>query len=378
MSKQQSLRTNIAFNESEVLRAFKVSVTSDGCTPIALQMFYNDEHAMTLGVRQTQVKTCAGTTVTGNFPIAAAPAITPTCAINPQVGATEQQGGVDPSLRPMFPALFITDLDVPPGNTNPLAGDWQYGGTGIPPDAVFGMWKAAVTVLDRTVTPNTYTVTPDADPPVNNWNLGLCSPPDPVPTPTPTNQGYGAECRWNISSLNLIPGHHYRLYFIVHDGDQNHSGGDSGQDCIFLNMPGTAPTPTPTATASPTPTATPTATVGDVLRRWQDVHEKKVTVVVSNFTGASQLLTGLSITWPQVNNGNLKSITFNGTTIYNTSTGAARLTRVRCSARRPSGRWPRAHAEPWCLTSTNNVSTNASNYTGSLTFNPFGAVTILP
>src|SRR5205823_1901045 len=55
-----SPRTNIAFNESEVLRAFRVSVTSDGCTPIAIQMFYNDEHAMTLGVRQTQVITCAG------------------------------------------------------------------------------------------------------------------------------------------------------------------------------------------------------------------------------------------------------------------------------------------------------------------------------
>src|SRR6266478_2483476 len=47
-------RTSIAFNESEVMRAFRVSTTPDGCTPVQLQMFYNDEHAMTLGVRQTQ------------------------------------------------------------------------------------------------------------------------------------------------------------------------------------------------------------------------------------------------------------------------------------------------------------------------------------
>src|SRR5689334_10983624 len=148
----------------------------------------------------------------------------------------------------MFPALFITDLSVPPGNTNPLAGDWQYGGTGIPPTAVFGTWKGATKTINQVN--NTVTVTPDADPPANNWNLDGSGPnqPDPVPTPTPTNQGYGAEVRWDISTLNLIPGHHYRLYFMVHDGDQNQSGGDSGQGCAFITMPGNAP---PTPTASP-------------------------------------------------------------------------------------------------------------------------------
>ena len=38
------------------------------------------------------------------------------------------------------------------------------------------------------------------------------------------------------------------------------------------------------------------------------------------------MLTGLSITWPQVTNGNLKSITLGATTIYNTSTGGGTLT----------------------------------------------------
>ena len=43
--------------------------------------------------------------------------------------------------RPVFPALYITDITNDPAN--PYAGDWQFGGTGIPPHAVFGTWKAA-------------------------------------------------------------------------------------------------------------------------------------------------------------------------------------------------------------------------------------------
>src|SRR5205807_3228984 len=156
----------------------------------------------------------------------------------------------------MFPSLYITDLEVPPGSTNALAGDWQYGGTGIPPTGVCGTWKAATKIIDQTVTPNTVTVTPDADPTTNpNWALGTGA--DPVPAPTPVTETYCAEARWNINTLGLIPGHHYRIYFIVHDGDQNKSGGDCGQANWYFTMPGTAP---PTPTASPTPTATATAT----------------------------------------------------------------------------------------------------------------------
>jgi len=49
------------------------------------------------------------------------------------------------------------------------------------------------------------------------------------------NQGYGAEVRWDLSTLNLVPGHQYRLYFMVHDGDQNKTGGDVGHDCAIFN-----------------------------------------------------------------------------------------------------------------------------------------------
>jgi hypothetical protein len=365
-----------------VLRAFR-AVVDTACQgqPGTLEMFYNDEHAMTLGVRQTQVKTCAGTTITGLFPVSTCTPI-PDHVTNPDVGATEAQGGIDPAGRPMFPALFITDLSVQPGLSNELAGDWQFGGTGIKPDDIFGTWKAAVSTLDKTVTPNVLTTTPDADPATNNWNLGPGS--DPIPTPTPTNQGYGTECRWNLASLGLIPGHRYRFYFMVHDGDQNNTGGDVGQACVYFTMPGTpppTPTPTPTPTASPTPTATPTATPGTITVGTKTFSAKKVTVKFFNDTGASQVLTGLSITWPQITNGNLTSITFNGTTIYATSTGGGSLTIPPPPLGGTTAQ--RTIATNTCGTLIfnfqSNVSTNPALYnTSSATFSPYGTVTWQP
>lgn len=218
-------RTNIAFSESEVLRKFVIGVDQSGCNPTTIQVFYNDEHALTLGIRQVIVKSNPPTP-TMNYTVANPP---------PQVGCatcTGDQADVDVSQRPIFPALFITDITDP--NANPLGGDWQYGGTAIPPDAVFGTWKAAVKTVDKTKTPNVITVTPDPDPAKNNWVLGTGS--DPVPAGL-KNEGYGAEIRWDISKLNLTPGHKYRLYFMVHDGDQNKAGGDSGQGCTILTIP---------------------------------------------------------------------------------------------------------------------------------------------
>ena len=142
--------TNIAFIESGVLRTFTVSVTN-ACLPDqagSIKLFYNDEHALTLGVRQVVVKTSSQTTTT-NYPISALPS-NPGSATNPDVGSTVASGdqaGTDVSGRPMFPALFITDVT---NNPNSLAGDWQYGGTGVPPTAVFGTWKGAVRTVDYT------------------------------------------------------------------------------------------------------------------------------------------------------------------------------------------------------------------------------------
>ena len=50
------------------------------------------------------------------------------------------------------------------------------------------------------------------------------------------------EARWNVSDLscNGVPlqkGHTYRMQFMVHDGDQNKTGGDVGQACATVIIP---------------------------------------------------------------------------------------------------------------------------------------------
>ncbi len=212
---------------------------------MSIQAFYSDEHALTLGVRQITVKSGKNTLSSTNYDIAklvTASGSTTGSATNPAVGASQANGGTDTAGRPMFPALFITDLSAGPGTSNPLAGDWQYGGTGVPPTAVFGTWKAAVKTTDCSKNPCTTTVTPDSDPAANNgsgknpttWNLGAGA--DPVPSGL-SLEGYGAEVRWDVNTLGLISGHQYRLYFMVHDGDQNKTGGDVGQACGYFTMP---------------------------------------------------------------------------------------------------------------------------------------------
>ncbi|HXU04565.1 MAG TPA: hypothetical protein VN903_26565, partial [Polyangia bacterium] len=217
--------TSTVFNENEVLRAIRPA----GSWPNGIvQMFYNDEHALTLGVRQVAVKTGAGATgtMTTDYPVTPL-AVNPSSALNPNVGTTAlagDQSGLDASLRPMWPALFITDITTNASNTD---GDWQMGGRPIAPSAIFGSWKAAVRTVDMTKNPAVTTITPDADPTKNNWSLAGG---DPVPTGL-SNEGYGAEARWNVS---LVPGRSYRLQVLVHDGDQNKGGGDSGEACVLF------------------------------------------------------------------------------------------------------------------------------------------------
>jgi hypothetical protein len=291
----------------------------------------------------------------------ASPGPTAQSVTNPMVGSQIQDGdqaGTDTSGRPMFPALFVTDVTYNPPFPLNLAGDWQYGGTAYPPSFVSGTWKAAIRIVDKTN--NTVTVTPDADPPVNNWNLGPGA--DPVCSPTPQNEGYGAEIRWNIADLGLQPGHTYRLYFMEHDGDQNKTGGDSGQGCAFITVPGPppgTPSPTPTASPTPTPTPTPTATPAGVVVGGKlfgpSGATKTVVVTFQNNTGVSQLLTALSFTWPQNPNGNLTTSSFLANTTTARTIGAGLCGTVT-------------------FTFQNNVSTNPALYTGSATFNPFGPV----
>ncbi len=226
-------RTGIAFNESEVLRAFSPPPGGPAVTGQTIKVWYSDEHALTLGVRQINVLVSGNLKQTFNYPVTPLGS-NPGSATNPSVGATNlngDQAGTDPMDRPMFPALFITDITNDPTSQ---AGDWQYGGTPIAPHSVFGTWKAAVKTVDKTKPVWTYTTTPDADPSKNNWNLGPGSDPPPLGL---KDEGYGAEVRWEVDKLGLISGHNYRLQFMVHDGDQNKVGGDTGENCTTIAVP---------------------------------------------------------------------------------------------------------------------------------------------
>jgi hypothetical protein len=213
--------TSVVFNENDVLRA----IVPAGALPMAsVRVFYNDEHALTLGVRSVAVKTASGTTTT-DYPVSSLTS-DPGSVTNAQTGANElagNQSGFDQSQRPMWPVLFVTDVTSDPTSRS---GDWQMGGKPYSPSAVFGSWKAAVRTVDTTMSPAAVSIAPDADPAKNNWSLGTGS--DPVPTGL-SNEGFGAEVRWDVL---LTPGHSYRFQAMVHDGDQNKVGGDSGEACL--------------------------------------------------------------------------------------------------------------------------------------------------
>lgn len=227
--------SSVIFSESDTLQAFDSSVGT-------IRAWYTDEHALTLGVRQVIAKTRTSTTTT-DYPFTDFNGLS---AVSPQVGTTfaaGDQAGTDTATyspaygfldhgRPLWPALFITDITDP---TNTVLGDWQQGGSPIPPSAVYGTWKGAVRTVDQTRTPELITVTPDADPVKNFWN-GI---PDVPPGGFGSSGGYGAEIVWNVG--NLLSGHTYRLQFMTHDGDQNKSGGDAGEACIVMTVTPVSP-----------------------------------------------------------------------------------------------------------------------------------------
>ena len=217
-----SALTSITFNEDGVLRGIQPSGSASSGV---VRLFYNDEHALTLGVLSVVVKTASGA-MTTDYPVSALPA-DPGSVISPQTGSNVlagEQSGLDPSLRPMWPSLFITDVSV---DHSSRAGDWQQGGRPSGPNAVYGTWKAALRTVDETVSPSTVSITPDADPSKNDWNLGG---PDTAPQGL-SNEGYGAEVVWNVP---FTAGHSYRVQVLVHDGDQNKAGGDSGEACVLF------------------------------------------------------------------------------------------------------------------------------------------------
>jgi hypothetical protein len=248
--------TSVVFNESSVLTGAAINVNNG-----TFEVWYTDEHALTLGVNQVTVIAANGTVTTTNY------AVTPMngdpgSATNPAVGTTAttgDQAGTDTSGRPLTPSLYITDITNDPTSRS---GDWQYGGTAIAPSAVFGAWKSFSKTVDYT-RGGAVTLTGANDPAQNGWNLG---PGADTPPPGLQSSGYTAEVRWNLNDLAkqglLLPGHNYRFYVMVHDGDQNKTGGDVGQASYQVNSPIPAPPASLSGFVFDTSSGTPVAMPG--------------------------------------------------------------------------------------------------------------------
>jgi hypothetical protein len=191
-------RTSVTFNESTILTGYMPAIA--GPTDI-IKAYYVDEHALTLG------KNANGKTIS--------PCNCNTNPDNVQSPSIGDPTAVDSSGRPIYPALFITDITNDPNST---AGDWQNGGTPIPPSGVLGTWKTL-----GGGNPATY----------NNYNVGNG---DVVPQTTDardlTRPVFSAEVQWDVKKLNLPAGHVFRMEFMFHDGDRE---SDVGVGCATVH-----------------------------------------------------------------------------------------------------------------------------------------------
>ncbi|HEU4731353.1 MAG TPA: hypothetical protein VFT22_25845 [Kofleriaceae bacterium] len=182
-----------------------INAVGGGSSPAIIQVFYNDEHALTLGCE------------TSSHPVE--PLATDPDAVHyPQTG---DPACTDTVGRPLRPVVFVTDISVDPSCT---AGDMQNGGPAYDPVAIFGSWKSATEDSNHVGTPAT------ADPAANKWNLTSQADPIPASAMAAGKENYGTELRFEVG---LISGHSYRIQVIAHDGDQN-KGGDSGEACAIF------------------------------------------------------------------------------------------------------------------------------------------------
>jgi len=229
-------RPGVVFSESYIFQKLDL----EGRNLVA---YYSDEHPITLGVREVIVISNSGTTTT-NFNFSTFQGNTPYCMDFPLVGTTATIGdlaGTDTATcssnkdcaRPLAPALFITDITFLSTSTS---GDWQNYGTPNFAQKICGVWKGAVRTVDNTKSPSVVSVAPDADGNTpNNWNLGNQS--SQYNVTGLNNIGWGAIVSWNIESLGLLIGRSYRFQVMIHDGDQNNVGGDTGQFCENFVIP---------------------------------------------------------------------------------------------------------------------------------------------
>jgi len=105
---------------------------------------------------------------------------------------------------------------------------------------------------------------------------------------------------------------------------------------------------------------------------------KTVVITFMNGTASSQVLSSLYITWPQATNGKLQSVKMGANTIFNTSTGGGNATIFTFTGTTAQRTIAAGASQTMTFTFQNNVDTNANDYTGQATFNPFGPVIYLP
>jgi len=111
------------------------------------------------------------------------------------------------------------------------------------------VWKGATETISST---GVISVATASDPAKNGFNLGG----GPAPPSGTQNEGYGAAISWTVADLGVQEGRTYRVQFMVHDGDQNKSGGDVGEQCAIVHISRTPPCPPAEVASSTTIAAT--------------------------------------------------------------------------------------------------------------------------
>jgi len=172
-----------------------------GGSPVGIVRVFLQRRARAHAGREPGVvKTAAGDTMT-SYPVSPLP-MSPGSAVNPMTGTTElagDQSGLDPSLRPMWPALFITDITTDPNSASAIAA----GRPAARPERRLRKLEGGDSHRRQDRDPEQGHHHAEANPAKNHWDLAGG---DPVPAGL-TDQGFGAEARWDVP---LVAGHSYR------------------------------------------------------------------------------------------------------------------------------------------------------------------------
>jgi hypothetical protein len=269
-------RTLVKFNESTVLKGISttgIDASNNASSTATVQVYYSDEWEMNAGnaplpvVWQPTYAKAGSTTIkaddAGTNPNDLNNTGTTTQTPTPTTTATRTSPwgngtGVDPNARPMGPVIFVTKVAGNAAANTPAAGDWQDQGFTHEqePDFVGGMWKA---------TNEGHLQVAGKDAAANGTYLGPHSD-LPFDTSLASIEKYGAEARFDISGLDAYNpatglyepvkgGGTYKVQMMVHDGDQNKGGGDTGEACRIVKI---APAPSSVVT-------TPTVKVSETI-----------------------------------------------------------------------------------------------------------------